>query len=30
VVLLVDGMGWELLQRHPECAPFLTSLTAAR
>ena len=27
VVLLVDGMGWELLQRHPECAPFLTSLT---
>jgi predicted AlkP superfamily pyrophosphatase or phosphodiesterase len=27
VVLLVDGMGWELLQRHPDCAPFLTSLT---
>lgn len=27
VVLLVDGMGWELLQRHPDVAPFLTSLT---
>ena len=26
VVLLVDGMGWELLRRHPEAAPFLTSL----
>ena len=26
VVLLVDGMGWELLRRHPECAPFLSSL----
>ena len=26
VVLLVDGMGWELLQRHPDVAPFLTGL----
>jgi hypothetical protein len=26
VVLLVDGMGWELLQRHPDAAPFLTGL----
>jgi hypothetical protein len=26
VVLLVDGMGWELLRRHPDVAPFLTSL----
>ncbi|MER8186256.1 nucleotide pyrophosphatase/phosphodiesterase family protein [Kitasatospora sp. NPDC094015] len=25
-VFLVDGMGWELLRRHPEYAPFLTSL----
>lgn len=25
-VLLVDGMGWELLRRHPDAAPFLTSL----
>lgn len=27
VVLLVDGMGWELLQRHPDVAPYLTGLT---
>jgi len=27
VVLLVDGMGWELLRRHADAAPFLTSLT---
>ncbi|WP_431680837.1 alkaline phosphatase family protein [Kitasatospora sp. KL5] len=27
-VFLVDGMGWELIRRHPEYAPFLTSLTA--
>lgn len=26
VVLLVDGMGWELLRRHPDVAPFLNSL----
>ena len=26
VVLLVDGMGWELLRRQPEAAPFLSSL----
>ncbi|MFP5220137.1 MAG: alkaline phosphatase family protein [Actinomycetes bacterium] len=26
VVLLVDGMGWEGLQRHRDVAPFLTSL----
>ena len=26
VVLLVDGMGWEGLGRHPDCAPFLGSL----
>jgi len=26
VVLLVDGMGWELLRRHPDAAPFLTGL----
>jgi hypothetical protein len=26
VVLLVDGMGWELLRRHPEAAPYLSSL----
>jgi hypothetical protein len=25
-VLLVDGLGWELLRAHPEQAPFLTSL----
>ncbi|MFF3560463.1 alkaline phosphatase family protein [Streptomyces sp. NPDC002574] len=25
-VFLVDGMGWELIQRHPDEAPFLTSL----
>lgn len=25
-VFLVDGMGWELIRRHPEYAPFLTSL----
>ncbi|MDH6136039.1 hypothetical protein P3T37_005458 [Kitasatospora sp. MAA4] len=25
-VFLVDGMGWELIKRHPEYAPFLTSL----
>jgi len=28
VVLLVDGLGQELLARHREAAPFLTSLTA--
>lgn len=28
-VLLVDGLGWELLRRHPGEAPFLTSLAAA-
>ncbi|WP_037913963.1 alkaline phosphatase family protein [Actinacidiphila yeochonensis] len=28
-VFLVDGMGWELLLRHPDWAPFLTSLVAA-
>ncbi|MFG2822014.1 alkaline phosphatase family protein [Kitasatospora sp. NPDC048365] len=28
-VFLVDGMGWELLRRHPDWAPFLTSLMAA-
>ena len=28
VVLLVDGMGWESLRRHPEAAPFLTGLSA--
>ena len=27
VVLLVDGLGLELLRRHPDDAPFLTSLT---
>ncbi|PBC77430.1 putative AlkP superfamily pyrophosphatase or phosphodiesterase [Streptomyces sp. TLI_235] len=27
-VFLVDGMGWELVRRHPEYAPFLTSLSA--
>ncbi|WP_030277375.1 alkaline phosphatase family protein [Streptomyces sp. NRRL B-24484] len=27
-VFLVDGMGWELVRRHPEYAPFLTSLAA--
>ncbi|MEV4616307.1 nucleotide pyrophosphatase/phosphodiesterase family protein [Kitasatospora sp. NPDC049258] len=27
-VFLVDGMGWELVRRHPEYAPFLTSLMA--
>jgi hypothetical protein len=27
VVLLVDGMGWNLLQRHPDAAPFLTGLS---
>ena len=26
VLLLVDGMGWELLRRHPDAAPFLCSL----
>jgi hypothetical protein len=26
VVLLVDGLGWELLRRHPEAAPYLSSL----
>lgn len=25
-VFLVDGLGWEALRAHPECAPFLTSL----
>jgi hypothetical protein len=28
VVLLVDGMGWQALRRHPEAAPFLSSLAA--
>jgi len=28
-VFLVDGMGWELLLRHPDQAPFLSSLAAA-
>ncbi len=23
-LLLVDGLGWQLLRQHPECAPFLT------
>ncbi|WP_354642598.1 alkaline phosphatase family protein [Kitasatospora camelliae] len=27
-VFLVDGMGWELIRRHPEYCPFLTSLVA--
>ncbi|GAA2258736.1 alkaline phosphatase family protein [Kitasatospora cystarginea] len=27
-VFLVDGMGWELIGRHPEWAPFLNSLMA--
>lgn len=27
-VFLVDGMGWELVKRHPDWAPFLTSLIA--
>lgn len=26
VVLLVDGLGWQLLREHPEHAPFLSSL----
>jgi hypothetical protein len=26
VVLLVDGLGWQLLRRHPGVAPFLTGL----
>ncbi|HWG92990.1 MAG TPA: alkaline phosphatase family protein, partial [Mycobacteriales bacterium] len=26
VLLLVDGMGWELLRRSPEAAPFLSGL----
>lgn len=25
-VFLVDGLGWEALRAHPECAPFLTAL----
>lgn len=28
-VFLVDGLGWELIRRHPDWAPFLTSLMAA-
>ncbi|MEV4561791.1 nucleotide pyrophosphatase/phosphodiesterase family protein [Kitasatospora sp. NPDC049285] len=28
-VFLVDGLGWELIRRHPDWAPFLTSLVAA-
>ncbi|MET9618093.1 alkaline phosphatase family protein [Kitasatospora indigofera] len=28
-VFLVDGLGWELLLRHPEYAPFLTSLVGS-
>ncbi|GAA2749082.1 MULTISPECIES: alkaline phosphatase family protein [Kitasatospora] len=27
-VFLVDGLGWELIRRHPDWAPFLTSLMA--
>ncbi|MDH6127782.1 alkaline phosphatase family protein [Kitasatospora sp. GP82] len=27
-VFLVDGMGWELIKRHPDWAPFLNSLVA--
>ncbi len=27
-VLLLDGLGWNLLRRHPEQAPYLSSLTA--
>ncbi|MFG2303773.1 alkaline phosphatase family protein [Actinacidiphila glaucinigra] len=27
-VFLVDGMGWELIRRHPDEAPFLTALMA--
>ncbi|AUG79996.1 alkaline phosphatase family protein [Kitasatospora sp. MMS16-BH015] len=27
-VFLVDGMGWELIRRHPEYAPYLNSLIA--
>lgn len=27
VVLLVDGMGWELLRRHADAAPFLSGLS---
>lgn len=26
VLLLVDGLGWQLLHRHPDAAPFLTGL----
>ncbi|MGW1173180.1 alkaline phosphatase family protein [Kitasatospora sp. NPDC002543] len=29
VVFLVDGLGWELLLRHPEYAPFLSSLVGS-
>jgi hypothetical protein len=29
-VLLVDGLGWRLLRRHPGEAPFLTGLAAAQ
>ncbi|WP_418154397.1 alkaline phosphatase family protein [Actinoalloteichus caeruleus] len=29
-LLLVDGLGWELLRAHPTEAPFLTSLTTGR
>lgn len=28
-VLLVDGLGWELLRAHPQAAPYLSSLAAA-
>lgn len=28
-LLLVDGLGWSLLRRHPDAAPFLTSLLAS-
>ncbi|MFF1259301.1 alkaline phosphatase family protein, partial [Streptomyces sp. NPDC058321] len=27
-VFLIDGLGWEQLQAHPDEAPFLTSLLA--
>lgn len=29
VVLLIDGLGWQLLRRHPAEAPFLSSLLGA-
>lgn len=30
VVFLIDGLGWNLLQRHPDVAPYLTSLIAGQ